>query len=188
MQYGRLVLPSATETDIGALWRNGNGINYNDSTGTTRLLLTNLGNLSGLSDKAASRANLELGSIALQNASSVAITGGSIAGVSIKGHRPLIPVSASRNFAASDADAYLHCTNTNAITLTIPAGLYTYNSDNDAVEIDIARNGTGAVTIAVATTVTLNGATATKSISLQYQAATLKLVATNTWILHGAYS
>ena len=97
---------------------------------------------------------------------------------------PITSITASTTLALAHAGKLLQANSTSAITLTIPT--------NDSVafpnstEIEIVRWNTGAVTFAAASGVTLVSLESAKTIAGRYGCASLKKIATNTWLLAGA--
>jgi ethanolamine utilization microcompartment shell protein EutS len=93
-------------------------------------------------------------------------------------------VTTSRDLTLSDAAKMLKCLSASAIEINIPLN----SSIPFALETEIViiRYGTGAVTITATSGVTLYSAESKVSIDKQYQAVTLKQMATNEWVLIGA--
>lgn len=103
---------------------------------------------------------------------------------SITGWRPVVSQSSNFTLAFSDAGAFEDCNSASTITVTIPTNATV--AFTVGTEIDFFRHGAGAVTFAAAGGVTLLSQASDLNIGLQYQGATLKKIATDTWVLIGA--
>lgn len=53
-----LVLPATVHSSVGAIWRNGNNLEFRNNANTTQIILNSAGNLSNLADKQVSLNNL----------------------------------------------------------------------------------------------------------------------------------
>lgn len=89
----------------------------------------------------------------------------------------------SRTLALTDANDYIRTTNASATTITVPTNASV--AFPIGTQIDVFQAGAGQVDFAASGGVTINYNTGLK-IANQYQAATLKKVATDEWDLIGA--
>lgn len=133
------------------------------------------------------------GTMASQNADSVAITGGAINGtiigatgsVQAQAHRPVnTQTGTTYVFELSDAGKLVTFNNEGAQTVTVPP-----NGDVAFLletEIDVASLGAGTVTLAPGSGVTIRSVGGDLALSGQYAGATLKKIATNEWLLVGS--
>jgi hypothetical protein len=102
-------------------------------------------------------------------------------------HAMASDITATGNLTTSHRNKFVRVNSASEVTVTIP--LSTFNVGD---EIHLVRYGAGEVTIARATSVSLySEGSATenagkKRINAQYQAVTLKCVASNVWVLIGA--
>lgn len=126
----------------------------------------------------------------------VAITGGTIDGVTIGGTAPVsirgtMPSATTFNqttgtLALADAERFQICSNASTQTLTVPANA-TVAFPVDT-EIVFMQAGAGQVVFTAAGGVTINSVNSVLKIASQFAAATLKKTATNTWYLFGNIS
>jgi hypothetical protein len=94
--------------------------------------------------------------------------------------------TASYTLALTDKATVQKCLSASTITVTIPLNsvfAFPVNS-----EIVLTRYGAGAVTLAATSGVTLYSSGSKKSINAQYEAVTLKKIATDEWLLIGSLS
>lgn len=99
---------------------------------------------------------------------------------------PTILQSSSYTLGLADRGTLQKCLSASAIVVTIPLNTTTAFPIN--TEIIIARYGAGAVSIAPISGVTLYSSDSKKSVNKQYEAVTLKKIATNEWLLIGSLS
>jgi hypothetical protein len=134
----------------------------------------------------------ELGGMATQEANAVAVTGGTIAGVT-HGAGTVLPdevyqtpttrLDAAHTFAAADANRMQILTGSTNRTWTIPPDAsVSYAVD---VEIPVFNKGTGVLTLTADTGVTVNGVSAGSITLTQNQGGVLKNFAANDWIYMG---
>lgn len=126
----------------------------------------------------------------------VAITGGTIDGVtigattpvSIRGYMPSATTfsGTTGTLALTDAEYFQICNNASTQTLTVPTNASVAFPVN--TEIIFFQAGAGQVVFNPAGGVTINSADGALKIAIQYGAATLKKTATNTWVLFGNIS
>jgi hypothetical protein len=93
-------------------------------------------------------------------------------------------VSASKTLVKGDRGKLLKCSSGTAITITIPTNASVALPVDS--EIVVVRYGTGTVTISPSSGVTLYSSGGKVSINAQYEAVTLKKMATNEWLLLGS--
>lgn len=91
--------------------------------------------------------------------------------------------TASYTLALTDKATVQKCLSADAIAVLIPTNLAVAFPVNS--EIVFVRYGAGSVTLSGDVGVTLNSADAVKTISKQYEATTLKKIATDEWLLIG---
>lgn len=114
----------------------------------------------------------------------------SVGGVSINNQRVAVEstpntLASSRNLALTDRDSFIRSTATSGtVTLTIP--LDSALNFPIGSEIHVMQGGVGALQISPASGVTLYSEGNKRTINAQWQAATLKKIDTNTWVLMGA--
>lgn len=114
----------------------------------------------------------------------------SVGGVSINNQRVAVEstpntLASSRNLALTDRDSFIRSTATSGtVTLTIPLDS-TLNFPIGS-EIHVMQGGVGALQISPVSGVTLYSEGNKRTINAQWQAATLKKIDTNTWVLMGA--
>jgi hypothetical protein len=106
---------------------------------------------------------------------------------SVTAFRPIVSVTGtSRTFALSDANTFQNCNNASSQTLTVPP-----NSSvafTIGTEIEVWQQGVGQVSIAAGVGVTLLSKLSHLNLSAQYVGATLKKIATDTWLVVGDLS
>lgn len=106
------------------------------------------------------------------------------------GNTDIVADTTSRTLALTDVGKTLEMTNGSARIYTIPANATV--AFPVGTWINVVRMGTGALNITAANGVTFNGVVsagaATCAISAQYQGATLRKTATNTWDILGSHS
>lgn len=123
----------------------------------------------------------ELGSMAVQNANNVVITGGTVAGVAVTPTAmtyPVVPVvsaGASTNMSATASRTLYHVTGTLTQTLVLP--------ENPAVGtlFEVRNSSTGAVTIAITGADLIDGAASFVLATGDFFG--FEIVAANTWIV-----
>ncbi len=89
----------------------------------------------------------------------------------------------SKTLALSDANTFQLFTNAAAVTLTIPSNASVAFAVG--VELDLVQDGAGQVTVAAGGGVTINSKGALLALTGQYSGASLKKIATDTWVLVG---
>lgn len=97
---------------------------------------------------------------------------------------PTAAKTANYTFVLGDANGFIYSNSASALTFTIPL-----NSSVEyptGTEIHIMRYGTGEISISPTSGVTLVSEGSKRRINAQYQAASLKKLDTNTWVLIGA--
>lgn len=99
-------------------------------------------------------------------------------------HRTSVTVSGtSKTFALTDTDTLQVCTNGSTVTLTVDTNAnVAFPIDT---EIDLFQQGAGQIVVAAAGGVTIQSVNSNLKIAAQYTGATLKKLATNTWLLTG---
>lgn len=106
------------------------------------------------------------------------------------GNTDIVADTASRTLALTDVGKTLEMTNASARIYTIPANATV--AFPVGTWINVVRMGSGALNITAANGVTFNGiasaGAATCVISAQYQGASLRKTATNTWNILGSHS
>ena len=126
------------------------------------------------------------------NAAAVAITGGTIDGVTIgattpvqaQGYRPInAQTGTTYTFVLGDAGKWVSFNNVSAITVTVPTNASV--AYTTGTEIELAQLGAGQVTVAAAGGVTINGYNNLLHLAGQYAGATLKKYGTDSWLLVG---
>ena len=93
-------------------------------------------------------------------------------------------ITAGKTLALADAFLFIRCDASSGITITIPTNAsvaFALNTD-----ITIFKEGAGDITIVGDTGVTVLSADSADTITTQYAAATLRKIATDTWVLVGA--
>lgn len=100
---------------------------------------------------------------------------------------PQIALTASGALTSSMADTDLVVNQAGAVTVDIPTDSAT--PFDIGTKIRFLRAGAGALTIDAATGVTLNGEDgASKSVTAQYNDATITKVGANAWVITGSYT
>lgn len=102
----------------------------------------------------------------------------------IAGYRAIVTTTGSKTLALTDASTFQYCTSGSATVLTIP--LNATVAFPIGTEIEIFQSGAGQVSVAATGGVTINSVSSNLKISAQYGGATLKKVATDTWVLVGS--
>ncbi|WP_277617875.1 hypothetical protein [Paracholeplasma manati] len=97
---------------------------------------------------------------------------------------PTAAKTANYTFVLGDANGFIYSNSASALTFTIP--LYSSVAYPTGTEIHIMRYGTGEISISPTSGVTLVSEGSKRRINAQYQAASLKKLDTNTWVLIGA--
>jgi hypothetical protein len=138
-------------------------------------------NLAGLADIPTALTNLGLdGTLAVQNPALVTIIGGEISGTTV--NRAIITRTASHQLVDTDAFVTTLMDVASANNLTVPTHVTV--PFLVGCEIPVVQWGEGRTTIVAAVGVTINPSSTLK-IDGQYGSATLKKIATNTWLLVG---
>lgn len=97
---------------------------------------------------------------------------------------PTAAKTANYTFVLGDANGFIYSNSASALTFTIP--LNSSVAYPTGTEIHIMRYGTGEISISPTSGVTLVSEGSKRRINAQYQAASLKKLDTNTWVLIGA--
>jgi hypothetical protein len=97
---------------------------------------------------------------------------------------PTAAKTSNYTFVLGDADGFIYSNSASALTFTIP--LNSSVAYPTGTEIHIMRYGTGEISISPTSGVTLVSEGSKRRINAQYQAASLKKLDTNTWVLIGA--
>lgn len=101
------------------------------------------------------------------------------------GYRPInAQTGTTYTLVLADAGKMVTCSNASAVTLTVP--LNSSVAFPVGVEIDLVQTGVGKLTVAAAGGVTINSINSVYGMAGQYAGATLKKIATDTWLLVGA--
>lgn len=146
----------------------------------------------GASTASAARTNLGLGTMATQDASAVAITGGAIDATTIGATTPVqaqtrrptnAQVGTTYTLVLGDAGKMVSLNNAAAITLTIPLNATVAFPTN--TEIDLCQLGAGQVNVSPTGGVTLNSFASLTHLGGQYAGGSLKKLGTDTWLLVG---